>query len=325
MEKIFSYTAVIRTLGKAGEKYQVLLDSLANQSIQPQKILVYIAEGFEKPKETIGREQYVYVRKGMVAQRALPYYEVDTEYILFLDDDVYLPEKSVEQMFQYLFENNADIISPDVFHNSERSFLSKLAMSISGRMIDRKDDGKWGYKVMSNSGYSYNSNPKPGVYLSQTNAGPCFLCSKDTFMNIHYEEELWLDRLGYALGEDQVMFYKMYCKGFKQLTWFHSGIVHLDAGSTLRNKEKEESVIYADFRFKAIFWHRFIYLPEKSTIKRFWYVMTISYTLGFTILISLLKLRTDILRLKLKAIKEAVSFIKSEEYSYMPLIQKTKR
>lgn len=322
MEKIFSYTAVIRTLGKAGEKYQVLLDSLANQSIQPQKILVYIADGFEKPKETIGREQYVYVRKGMVAQRALPYDEVDTEYILFLDDDVYLPEKSVEIMYKYLLGNNADVISPDVFPNSERSFLGKLAMSISGRMIDRKDDGKWGYKVMSNSGYSYNRNPKPGVYLSQTNAGPCFLCLKDTFLNIHYEEELWLDRLGYALGDDQVMFYKMYCKGLKQLTWFHSGIVHLDAGSTLRNKEKEKSMIYADFRFKTIFWHRFIYLPEKSIMKRIWYTITIGYTLVFTIFISLLKLRTDILRLKLIAIKEAVNFIISEEYRCIPLIEK---
>ena len=39
-----NYTAVIRTLGKAGEKYQTLLESLDRQTIQPSKILVYIAE-----------------------------------------------------------------------------------------------------------------------------------------------------------------------------------------------------------------------------------------------------------------------------------------
>ena len=87
-----NYIAVIRTLGTAGNKYQILLDSLNQQTVQPSKVLVYIAEGYAIPKETIGKEQYIYVKKGMVAQRALPYKEVDTEFILFLDDDVYLPE-----------------------------------------------------------------------------------------------------------------------------------------------------------------------------------------------------------------------------------------
>ena len=55
------YTAVIRTLGTAGEKYQQLLDSLAFQSEQPNEIIVYIAEGYPMPKETIGKERYIYV------------------------------------------------------------------------------------------------------------------------------------------------------------------------------------------------------------------------------------------------------------------------
>lgn len=60
------YTAVIRTLGTAGEKYQKLLDSLMKQTIRPKAIVVYIAEGYAKPKETVGVEQYVWVKKGMV-------------------------------------------------------------------------------------------------------------------------------------------------------------------------------------------------------------------------------------------------------------------
>lgn len=57
------YTVAIRTLGKAGEKYQTLLNSLNRQTLQPSKILVYIAEGYTIPKETIGKEQYIYVKK----------------------------------------------------------------------------------------------------------------------------------------------------------------------------------------------------------------------------------------------------------------------
>ena len=75
------YTAVIRTLGTAGEKYQQLLNSLMWQTIPPKKIIVYIAKGHPIPIETIGCEEYIYVKKGMVAQRALQYNEVSTEYI----------------------------------------------------------------------------------------------------------------------------------------------------------------------------------------------------------------------------------------------------
>lgn len=316
------YIAVIRTLGTAGEKYQILLDSLSRQTIQPSKILIYIADGYAIPKETIGKEQYIYVKKGMVAQRALPYHEVDTEFILFLDDDVFLPDTAVEQLYQYLVKYDADVISPDVFPNAERSFAVKCMMFFSGRMVARKDDGKWGYKVMCNSGYSYNNNPQPGVYISQTNAGPCFFCRKKDFLKIHFEEELWMDRLKYALGDDQVMFYKMYLLGLKQLTWFESGIKHLDAGTTMRNEEKEKMLIYSDFRFKTIFWHRFIYKSDKNFLSKIWSSIGIGYTLGFTLLISLLKLNKSIFLLKCQAIKDAIDFIKSEEYKNLPLIKK---
>ena len=96
------YTAVIRTLGTAGAKYQTLLDSLAAQTIKPEAILVYIAEGYPLPKETIGIEQYIYVKKGMVAQRALQYKEVQTEWMLFLDDDLKLPPSFVERLYNQL-------------------------------------------------------------------------------------------------------------------------------------------------------------------------------------------------------------------------------
>lgn len=316
------YTAVIRTLGTAGKKYQTLLDSLNRQTIQPSKILVYIAEGYAIPKETIGKEQYIYVKKGMVAQRALPYHEVDTEFILFLDDDLFLPDNFVEKMYSFLEKNHADVISPDVFPNAERPFFGKCMMMLSGRMVARRDDGKWGYKVMRNSGYSYNNHPKLQVYWSQTNAAACFLCKKTDFLKIHFEEEWWMDSLKYALGDDQVMYYKMYLSGLRQLTWFGSGIKHLDAGTSMMNEDKERMLIYSDFRFKTIFWYRFIYQPDKDFFSRFWSIICIGYALGFTLFISTLKCNLDILKLKYRAIKEAIDFIKSEEYKNLPLIKK---
>lgn len=314
-----SYSVAIRTLGQAGGKYQALLDSLLTQTWAPTKIVVYIAEGYQLPKETIFQEQYVYVKKGMAAQRALQYEEIDTDYILFLDDDVYLSPNSVELLFKQMLEHNADVISPDVFVNSDRSRLSAHLMFLSGRMRARRNDSYWGYKVMKTAGYSYNANPVKDVYISQTNAGPCFLCKKSTMLNIHFEEELWLDRLRYAQGDDQAMFYKMHKRGYKQLTSYNSGIVHLDAGGN-RNPEKEKMLIYSDFRFKTIFWHRFIYLPEGNIMMKMLSCFAIGYAFAFAFLVSLLKLRFDVLKIKYSAIKDGVDFILSNEYKSLPLI-----
>lgn len=315
------YTAVIRTLGTAGKKYQRLLDSLNKQTISPSKIIVYIAEGYDIPSETINKEQYIHVKKGMVAQRALPYNEVDTEYILFLDDDLYFPADTVEKMFYFLQKENADVISPDIFPNASRSLGNALMMILSGRMLVRRDDGYWGYKVMRNAGYSYNNSPVKNVYWSQTNAGACFFCSKQNFLKIHFEDEIWMDRIGYALGDDQVMFYKMYLAGLKILTWYNHEFVHLDAGENML-PEKKQKIIYADFYFKTIFWHRFIYLPDNSLISKMWSVVCIGYALGITLLISLLKFNIGIYLLKFGAIKDAICFIKSDEYKKLPQIKR---
>ena len=313
------YSAVIRTLGKAGDKYMRLLQSLKNQTIPPKEVIVYIAEGYELPKETLGTEKYVYVKKGMVAQRALKYDEVTTKYILFLDDDLYLPSNSVATMFDLMIENEADVVSPDIFPNSQRGKLAELMMTISGRMRARRGDEYWGYKVMRTAGYSYNSNPKRDVYWSQTNAGACFLCEKEKYLNVHFEDELWLDDVAYPIGEDQVMYYKMYKEGMRILTWYSHNIKHLDAGMNMI-PEKQLRLIFSDIRFKLIFWHRFIYKPETKILPSCANILSVLYMILFSILISTLKLQFKVLRVKLSGILSACSFINSDTYKQLPLL-----
>ena len=261
------YTVVIRTLGTAGEYYRRTLNSLLEQTIRPQVIVVYIAEGYPIPKDTIGVEKYVYVKKGMVAQRALPYNEVETEYMLFLDDDVYLPPNGVEVLYKEMVEHNAQVISPSVFANHKVSWKSKIKNTILGKEVARLFDNRWGYKVLRTGGFSYNNNPVKPVYESTTNAGPCFFCKKENFLKIKFHEDLWLDEAPYALPEDQVMFYKMHLCGLKILTSFDSGIVHLDAGSTMQaTDDKVLKTIYSEFRNKTIFWYKDITLHQYKHI-----------------------------------------------------------
>lgn len=317
-----TYTAVIRTLGRAGEKYQCLLDSLCSQTVKPERILVYIAEGYPIPKETCGKEEYVFVKKGMIAQRALPYNEVETEYILFLDDDLFLPDSFVETLFKELKNNQADVASPDVFPNALRSLKSEIMMTISGRMRARRGDNKEGYKVMATAGFSYNKSPKERSYISQTNAGACFLCRKSDFLKINFEEETWLDRIAYAIGDDQIMFYKMYLLGLKQLTVFGTGIEHLDAGDNLGNKEKELKLIEGDYFFRKVFWHRFLQTPEKNAMKRIWNRLCINYFYGFGFFISALKRNKTTLTAKRRGLAAANAFLQSKQYNSLPKVKK---
>ena len=314
------YTAVIRTLGKAGEKYQKLLDSLVAQTVKPKQIIVYIAEGYPIPKETVGFERYVYVKKGMVAQRALPYDEVDTEYMLCLDDDLVMPDSFVEDMFRAMAEAGADVISPDVFPNHKRSFKQEVMMALSGRMIARRCDDNWGYKVLRTGGYSYRKHIQKSAYQSQTNAGACFLCRKTDFQKIHFEDEIWLDAATYPLGEDQVMYFKMHLLGLKVFTFYDSGIIHLDAGDNL-NPEKQMGLLYSDLRFKVVFWHRFLWSVDNAWGKLLDSI-AIAYYLLFTICISALKLQRDVLSVKYKAIKESLQFLKSDEYLRIPKVKR---
>lgn len=284
------YTIVIRTLGTAGDYYQQTLISLLRQTIKPSAIIVYIAEGYAIPKETVGIERYVYVSKGMVAQRALLYDEVQTDYILFLDDDVYLPSNGVETLYNELHEHQAQVISPCVFYNHKASWKSKIVQSLMGKEVTRLFGDRWAYKVLRTGGFSYNNNPIKPVYESTTNAGPCFFCKKSDFLKIRYEEELWLDETPYALPDDQVMFYKMHLCGLKILTSFDSGIVHMDAGSTMQaSNEKILKIIYSEYRNKTIFWYKYIFSMEKNWLMKTWSSLCYGYAIGVQYIKSFLK------------------------------------
>ena len=248
------YCVAIRTLGTAGEKYQTELNSLMAQTIKPKKILVYIAEGYPLPKETVGVEEYIRCPKGMVAQRALPFYEVDTPLCLFLDDDVYLPPTAVEKLIESLYRMDGDCIAADTFRNQEMSIWGKFKAVVTNWAIPRCDD-EWAFKIGYTGTFSYNGNPKKDVYLSQSAAGPCSLWRMDSFHQIHYEDELWMDKLGFVGLDDLLYFQKLYRNGGRLLVHYKSGILHLDAQSARSTfKTNSKKFFVRSFLWLVVWW-----------------------------------------------------------------------
>lgn len=269
------YTAAIRTLGKAGTKYKRLLNSLLLQSHKPKKIIVYLAKGYEKPSETIGFEEVVYVNKGMVAQRALEYKEVETEWMLLLDDDLEIETDGVERLFKAAFKYNADVVAYDPFPHDKMSFKQKLTMGLLLSSIPRVRGRDKGYTLSCIGTDIYNN--KPGeVAWSNTNAGAAFICRKADFLKIKFEEELWLDDSPYAIPDDKVMFYKMYLHGLKILTHYNSGFTHLDA-QTSTTSQRESKVAYSLARNNYIFYHLYVW-PNLSRWQRYMASLIKPYT-----------------------------------------------
>ena len=151
------YSIAIRTLGTSGEKFVAELESIKRQTVQPEKVIVYIAEGYDRPDYTIGKEEYVWVKKGMMRQRVLRYDEIDTPLILLLDDDVELAENTMEKMINALEKYSLDCIGADVFKNQNMSLRGKLYAAITNLVFPHWSD-TWAFKIHSNGSFSYNNH-----------------------------------------------------------------------------------------------------------------------------------------------------------------------
>lgn len=258
------YSIAIRTLGKGGEKYKRELESIQQQTIPPEKVVVYIAQGYALPDFRIDREEYVYVPKGMVAQRALDYQEIDSPFILLLDDDVWLPADGVETLIREMQSNDADVIAADVFKPQNNNWKGIIRDYLSS-MFYPHTSKKWAFKVLRNASCSYNRCPERRAYYSQTAAGPASLWKKSVLLGIHYKDELWLDQLGFAWGDDQIMFYKVFCNGYKLMVSYDSCIEHLDAKSASTGYNKSSERLYKRAMAQYLVWYRSCYQLSTNT------------------------------------------------------------
>ncbi len=252
---MFSYSVAIRTLGKAGDKYLTTLQSVAAQTIPPTNINIYIPFGYEFPKESIGKEKYCRCEKGMIAQRALRYEEIKDEWILFLDDDMFLPRDFMQKAYDFIKNHDVDAISANVFPNHEASTIKKIVAAFNS--VLPMNSSYWGFKVTRCGRYKYNNKPPYDFMHSQTGSGNCILCKKEIFLSIHYEDEKWMDKFGYALGDDQLMNYKIFLRGGKEYVWYNSGVKHLDAGS--KNRRFDSTHIRKTTACLFLVWHRSIF------------------------------------------------------------------
>ena len=255
---MLTYSIVIRTLGTSGDVFREELLSIARQTVEPEQLLVYIAEGYSRPQFTVGREEYIWVKKGMMAQRLLSYDNIDSDCILMLDDDVILQPDSAEKLLNALETHSVDCVGADTFKNHEMSVGMKIYAAVTNLVFPHADDG-WAFKIRRNGSFSYNRRPKGDFVLSQSCGGNAMLWRKSTYGKLHFEDELWLEELAFAYGEDMLESYKVYKNGFRLGVVYNSGIEHLDARSASRDFRKSPEWIYTRAKAGFLVWWRSCY------------------------------------------------------------------
>lgn len=262
--EMLTYSIAIRTLGTGGEKYREELRSIRMQTVCPERVLVYIAEGCPKPDFREGNEEYIHVPKGMMAQRILPYEEINSDCILMLDDDVRLAPDSAERLLKAMEGQNADCMGADVFCNQDMPFHRKLFAAVTGLVFPHRSP-VWAFKLHRNGSFSYNGKPENRPYLSQTCGGPAQMWRKDAFLRMRMEDELWLDSLPFPYNEDTLMTYKLYRNGGRLCVLYGSGIENLDGATSSAGYRKSMDRIHVRTKASFMVWWRTCYRNGADT------------------------------------------------------------
>lgn len=326
MEHI-DYAVIIRTIGKAGEKYQNLLNSIARLDPQPREVIVVLPEGYAEPEEKLGWETFYYSPKGMVSQRMYGINKCKSPYALICDDDVCFEPDFVCKLHKPIAEGLCSLSAGPLY-----SFLPvkgpKAAISaFSGASAPTLFHRDRYISVLRTAGYSYNRHLQPEkkkYYEAQSLAWTCFYADVSALRSIGLEDEVWLDANGYAAYDDQTMFYKAWLRGIKTMVVADAFYEHQDAKTSTRNNKP--IVLRCLALNRLIFWHRFIYSMESNCFGRAWAKLCFDYRLlwdkawawFYYVGRRYSKADRDTI---LQAYRDGWSYVKSEAYRKLPPVR----
>lgn len=320
-----SYDVVIRTLGFGGGKYEALLKSIKEQTVPPRHVYIFLAEGYSPPKERMGREQFIYTRKGMWHQRCFGMEYAASqpdaaEYQLVLDDDVAFDCDFVENNVSLMGSLRADIIVPRVgqLNPTQRTLL----YAFLGSQFTKRNSSYWN-EITATAGHTLRPLADDEEALP-TQSAPFngFFIKSQAIGELKLRDESWLDDATYALPDDQVFFYKAYLAGVK--AYYCPGIVlrHLDHGSS--SPGRKEKAAFASGRNFYVFWHRYLWLRAASSRRKSLLLLGITYRIVNNALFQLAmcapRKTTKVFRSYLSGVAAGMRFCRSSSYKKLPRV-----
>jgi len=254
------YTIAIRTLGTAGDKFLTQLGSIHKLTPAPKSINVYIPYGYAKPKIPYDDVKFIRCDKGMVAQRAISCDEIKTDWILFLDDDIVLPEDGVARLFRVAKELSADCVSVD--HKVVGGMVNSLKRCMAMGWWPHRD-ADIAFKVGMNGEYTY-SRCQANAMNTECVCFQNFLVSREAHIAIRYDEERWIDKFGYAIHDELVYATKLIGRGYSIASYFADDFRHLNAkcGHSAISARSEAKKLACRFAT----WHRNVFNTKRGGV-----------------------------------------------------------
>ena len=179
--EIIDYSVVIRTTGKAREKYVRLLNSVKQLIPIPTEIIVVLPDGYSLPLERLGTEKFYFSKKGMYYQRIEGIKRCKTKYALICDDDVCFDSDFVKKLhkpllqkkgfisaaplFSFLPENTKGVISDAITASAVPTLLYRNKST--GDLLERRNINKTANYIPENRMEQYLSEYYQYLYNVQ--------------------------------------------------------------------------------------------------------------------------------------------------------------
>lgn len=275
---MLKFSVIIRTTGKAGEKYRRLLTSIANLNPQPEEVIVVLPVGYELPSDQLGYEKFYFCKKGMVIQRLYGIEKCMSPYALITDDDIAFDSNFVNKLSKPVVSGKYGISAGPLIEFFPNPGIQTFVSSIIGSAIPTVFNRKRYNTVLKTTGYSFNRQIQIGsgkLYETQSAPWTCFFADVQKLRSIKFADELWLDECGYSAHDDTAMFYKAWLMGVKSVIVSDAIYEHLDAKTS--SKGNGYTVLYALGFNSVVFWYRF--LSGDHILEKMWSKFCINYYL----------------------------------------------
>lgn len=258
----------------------------------------------------------------MTAQRLLPYDEINSDYILMLDDDIDLQPDSIEKLITTADIHHTDLLGVDTFHNHKLPLPLKIKAAITNLVFPHFSQ-EWAFKISNNGSFSYIHNPQNSFYPSQSCAGNIMLWRKSSYKKLLLEDEKWMDSLPYAYSDDMVESYKVFKNDMKLGIVYNCGVKHSDCKSSSAPYRKCRDFIKNRTIAQFTIWWRTCFNPGNSnSLKKI--LASISFSLKMLwlfllfLFLSIAKLNFSYISNFLKGISEGWKFVRSEPFKSLP-------
>lgn len=175
-------------------------------------------------------------------------------------------------------------------------------------------------KVANTGGFTMNPTPDASKPMyCQSGHGTIVFGKTQKCKDVHFEDEIWVDRTSYPLMEDQIFYYKAYLQGNKIAYAPEVVLHHLDAGTSISGDKKLKNV-FASACNTLIFHHRFVLHNPMFRHSRLAISRRIAATLTISLLQSFRNFNFSKFSTYCKGYLQGLKTIKSKEYQSLKRI-----